>query len=108
MFSTKQKRFISNEVQKILKNKVPSGQREEQIKDVLKSLNHVEMSKVDILFDLKIFGEENGEWQFHLHVYGAESWSWADIKNNGAVLNPVVNPFNKMIAERNPPELPVK
>lgn len=27
----------------------------------------------------------DGEIQFHLHVDGAESWSWADIKNNGAV-----------------------
>jgi hypothetical protein len=26
-----------------------------------------------------------GEITFHLHVEGAESWSWADIKNNGAV-----------------------
>lgn len=26
-----------------------------------------------------------GEIKFHLHVEGAESWSYADIKNNGAV-----------------------
>lgn len=30
-----------------------------------------------------------GEIAFHLHVDGAESWSWADIRNNGAV--PMVN-----------------
>jgi hypothetical protein len=33
-----------------------------------------------------------GEISFHLHVNGAESWSWADIKNNGAVLNPELTP----------------
>jgi hypothetical protein len=37
-----------------------------------------------------------GEIEFHIHVKGAESWSWADIKNNGSVLNPDVNPWNEM------------
>lgn len=41
-----------------------------------------------------------GEIEFLLHVKGAESWSWADIKNNGAVPNPGVNPFNEMQALR--------
>lgn len=36
-----------------------------------------------------------GEISFHLHVDGAASWSWADIKNNGAVSNPGVNPWNE-------------
>jgi len=36
-----------------------------------------------------------GEIQFHLHVAGAESWSWADINNNSAVLVPAVNPWNE-------------
>jgi hypothetical protein len=36
-----------------------------------------------------------GEINFHLHVDGAENWSWADIKNNGAVTNPGVNPWNE-------------
>ena len=36
-----------------------------------------------------------GEIQFHLHVAGAESWSWADIRNNGSVTNPGVNPHNE-------------
>lgn len=36
-----------------------------------------------------------GEISFHLHVAGAEDWSWADIKNNGAVVNPSVNPWNE-------------
>jgi hypothetical protein len=36
-----------------------------------------------------------GEIQFALHVAGAESWSWADIRNNGAVTNPGVNPHNE-------------
>lgn len=36
------------------------------------------------------------EIHFHLHVAGAESWSWADIKNNGSVVVPDVNPWNEM------------
>lgn len=43
----------------------------------------------------------DGEIQFHLHVYGAEGWSWADIKNNEAVENPDVNPWNELQAKRN-------
>jgi len=40
----------------------------------------------------------DGEVNFHLHVDGSELWSWADIKNNGAVANPDVNPFNEAVA----------
>ena len=36
-----------------------------------------------------------GEISFYLHVDGAESWSWADIRNNGAVSDPEVNPWNE-------------
>jgi hypothetical protein len=36
-----------------------------------------------------------GEITFHLHVEGAEPWSWADIQNNGAVRDPGVNPHNE-------------
>lgn len=36
-----------------------------------------------------------GEISFHLHVNGAESWSWADIMNNVAVTSPGVNPHNE-------------
>jgi len=36
------------------------------------------------------------EIQFHLHVSGAASWSWADIRNNGAVDKPGVNPWNEV------------
>lgn len=36
-----------------------------------------------------------GEIQFELHVDGAESWSYADIRNNESVTNPDVNPFNE-------------
>ena len=35
------------------------------------------------------------EIQFRLMVQGAEGWSWADIRNNGAVPNPCVNPHNE-------------
>ena len=36
-----------------------------------------------------------GEIQFHLHVDGAQSCSWADIRNNGAVTEPGVNYWNE-------------
>jgi hypothetical protein len=36
-----------------------------------------------------------GEIQFSLHVEGAAQWSWADIRNNGAVSTPGVNPWNE-------------
>lgn len=65
MFSVRQKREISDAVQKILKE-----------------TNHPELPK--------------GEIQFSLHVDGAESWSWADIKNNGNIPNPGINPWNEL------------
>lgn len=37
----------------------------------------------------------SGEISFRRHVDGAESWFWADSRNNGAVPNPVVNPWNE-------------
>ncbi len=37
-----------------------------------------------------------GSIKFTLHVEGAESWSWADIKDNGSVDNPGVNPWNEI------------
>jgi len=36
-----------------------------------------------------------GEIEFSLHVNGAEPWSWADITNNGRIINPSVNPHNE-------------
>ena len=36
-----------------------------------------------------------GEVQFMLRVEGAEPWSWAEIRNNGAVAKPSVNPWNE-------------
>ena len=52
------------------------------IQDVLRRTNHPELPK--------------GEITFSIHVEGAEDWSWADIKNNGAVPNPIINPHNEM------------
>lgn len=40
----------------------------------------------------------DGEISFTLHVDGAESWSWADIKNNGSIGSPGVNPHNELMA----------
>jgi hypothetical protein len=37
----------------------------------------------------------SGEINFLLRVEGAEDWSWAEIKNNGSVRDPTVNPWNE-------------
>lgn len=54
----------------------------------------------DILQDTKHPELPDGEISFSLHVDGAESWSWADIQNNGAVENPGINPHNEMMDTR--------
>jgi hypothetical protein len=61
MFSVQQKREIAEAVQTILRN-----------------TNHPELPQ----------GEEI---QFLLHVKGAEDWSWANIRNNGAVVLSGIN-----------------
>ena len=68
MFSVQQKREISDAVQK-----------------VLRGTNHPELPTT-------------GEVSFTLHVDGAESWSFADIKNNASVGDPGVNPHNESMA----------
>jgi hypothetical protein len=73
MFSVKQKREISDAVQKILRD-----------------TGHPELPE--------------GEIKFHLHVDGAESWSWADIQNNGAITAPQVNLFNEFMDFDKPQE----
>jgi hypothetical protein len=47
------------------------------VQRILRATNHPELP--------------SGEIQFHLHVNGAEDWSWADIRNNGSVSNPDIN-----------------
>ena len=37
-----------------------------------------------------------GEISFILHVKGADAESWSWIENNGAVINPNINPHNEM------------
>lgn len=54
----------------------------DSVQKILRETNHPELPSGDIIF--------------HLHVYGNESWSWADIKNNGSVDNPTINPWNEM------------
>lgn len=66
MFSVRQKREISDAVQKILRD-----------------TGHPELPPVGVEID------------FQLHVDGAESWSWADIRNNGAAGNTGINPHNE-------------
>jgi len=54
----------------------------EKVQQILRDTGHPELPK--------------GEIQFLLHVNGAERWSWSDIRNNGAVTKPDVNPWNEM------------
>jgi len=51
------------------------------VQKILKATNHPELP--------------DGEIQFTLHVDGKEDWSWSDIRNNGVVTNPSVNPWNE-------------
>ena len=44
----------------------------------------------------------DGEIQFRLYVHGATPLSWADIRNNGAVPDPGINPHNEEM-DREPP-----
>lgn len=43
----------------------------DKVQNILRDTNHPELPA--------------GEIKFHLHVFGAEEWSWADIRNNGDV-----------------------
>jgi len=53
----------------------------DKIQATLRETNHPELPK--------------GEIRFQIHVEGAEGWSWANIQNNGAVVNPNVNSWNE-------------
>ena len=64
MFSVRQKREISDKIQK-----------------VLRETNHPELPE--------------GEIEFRIHVDGETRGSWADIGNNGSVVNPSVNKWNE-------------
>ncbi len=54
----------------------------DQVQQILKATDHPELPE--------------GEIEFQLHVVGAQFWSWADIRNNGDVLKPSVNPHNEL------------
>ena len=70
MFSVRQKREIATAVQKALRD-----------------TNHPKLPK-------------DGEISFALHVDGYEEWSFADIRNNGAVESPGINAWNEAQANR--------
>lgn len=53
----------------------------DSIQKILRETNHPELP--------------DGEINFELYVSGAESWSWARIRNNGAVPVPEINPWNE-------------
>lgn len=53
----------------------------DNVQKILRETNHPELPEGEIIF--------------RLQVNGAQSWSWADIRNNGSVANPGVNPHNE-------------
>lgn len=53
----------------------------EKVQQILRETNHPELPSTEI--------------KFQLHVEGADKWSWADIRNNGDVVNPGINPHNE-------------
>lgn len=57
------------------------------VQKILRDTGHPELPETEIQFELK--------------VNGAENWSWAFIRNNGAVTNPDVNPHNEWQDPRN-------
>ena len=59
----------------------------DKIQKILRETNHLELPK--------------GEIQFRIQVYGKEAWSWAVIANNGAVVNPDINPHNEAMDNGN-------
>ena len=63
------------------KRKIADG-----IQKLLRNTNHPELPKNEI--------------KFLIHIDGAESWSWADIRNNENVLKPSINPFNALQDKR--------
>lgn len=54
--------------------------------------NHIQK----ILRDTKHPELPEKEIQFEIRINGAESWSWTCIKNNSAVENPSINPWNEI------------
>ena len=54
----------------------------EQVQVILRETHHPELPQ--------------GEIHFTLRVEGAEAWSWAEIRNNGAVSLPTMNPWNEL------------
>jgi len=65
---------------------IQKRQISDAVQKILRATNHPELPE--------------GEISFTLRVIGAEEWSWADIRNNGAVAHPDVNPWNERQAQK--------
>jgi len=59
----------------------------DKIQTILRETNHPELP--------------SGEINFCIHIDGAENWSWSDIKNNGKIINPSINPHNEAAMNKN-------
>ena len=55
----------------------------EKVQAILRETNHPELPE--------------GEIQFQLEVSGSTYFSWVVIRNNGAILDPAVNPHNEAL-----------
>jgi len=53
----------------------------EEVQKILQATKHPELP--------------DGEIEFRLMVEGEGGWSWADIRNNGAVENPTISGWNE-------------
>lgn len=53
----------------------------DKVQKVLRETNHPELPE--------------GEISFLLHINGSDEESWADIRNNGSVITPEINPHNE-------------
>jgi hypothetical protein len=59
----------------------------DEVQKILRATNHPELPEDEITFKLE--------------VVGAESWSWASIRNNDAVLNPSTTAWNERLEQDN-------
>ena len=55
------------------------------IQKILRGTNHPELPE--------------GEISFWIHIEGEEPWMFANIRNNGAVTEPAINPWNEQEGE---------
>lgn len=108
MFSIRQKRQIADRVQKMIREH-PESWWPDTLQRILRDTDHPELPAEGEIKAILLVGDlvpphlrrvadvDSGEVPFLLKVEGAESWSWAAIRNNGAVPEPGANPWNELM-----------